>query len=131
MLVKFIMHTILPPTFRALARIATLPNRRFYIPATDYSKVPAEKTLQPIPSVIDLPSTLHAHTTVTLPRSHVYRKAAGNDLKMRGSKKTGRVTPPSREEEVVTAVLDTDEEPVKHYDADGASCRACGGGASR
>ncbi|KZV99226.1 hypothetical protein EXIGLDRAFT_605949 [Exidia glandulosa HHB12029] len=120
MLVKFIMHTILPPIYRSLARIATLPNRRFYIPATDYSTLPTEKTLQPIPSVIDLPSTLHAHTTVSLPRNHVYRKVGGNEgPKLRGSKRNGRAaTPTSKEEDMLTVVLDSDVEPVKHYDAD-------------
>lgn len=120
MLVKFLMHTILPPIFRALARIATLPNRRFYTPATDYSKVPNAKSLQPIPSVIDLPSTLHAHSTTSLPRAHLYRKIGGNEgPKLRSSKRSGYATPVSKEDsEFVTALLDSDIEVVKHYDAD-------------
>jgi len=49
---------VLPPTFRFLSIIFTLPSRRFYTPATDYTTVPPEKGLHPIPSVIDLPSQL-------------------------------------------------------------------------
>ena len=46
---------VLPPTFRLLSHLFTLPHRRFYTPATDYTSVPPEKGLRPIPSVIDLP----------------------------------------------------------------------------
>jgi len=57
-LAKSILHLILPPTFRLLAQAFTLPNRRFYTPATDYKNVPSELGLRPIPSVIDLPEHL-------------------------------------------------------------------------
>ncbi|KAH7098070.1 phosphatidic acid phosphatase type 2/haloperoxidase [Auriculariales sp. MPI-PUGE-AT-0066] len=114
---KLAMHSILPPFFRALARITSLPNRRFYIPATDYSRVPTEKTLQPIPSVIDLPSTLHAHSVGNL---GLPRDAIGNThLKQRKNAKGsgGHGTPPSRDDvEEFTAAADA--EPMKHYDAD-------------
>lgn len=49
------MHRILPPIFRFLAQLVTLPHRRFYTPATDYKGVPADKGLRPIPSVLNLP----------------------------------------------------------------------------
>ncbi|KAI0072156.1 PAP2-domain-containing protein [Panus rudis PR-1116 ss-1] len=56
---KFLCHRILPPIFRFLSHLFTLPNRRFYTPATDYKSVPEDKDknalLHPIPSVIDLP----------------------------------------------------------------------------
>ncbi|KAF5369021.1 hypothetical protein D9758_002980 [Tetrapyrgos nigripes] len=64
LLAKSFLHLILPPTFRFLATIFSLPNRRFYTPATDYKSVPSEfhhgepgLGLRPIPSVIDLPGT--------------------------------------------------------------------------
>ncbi|TFK89254.1 hypothetical protein K466DRAFT_584798 [Polyporus arcularius HHB13444] len=52
---KSFCHFVLPPTFRFLSHLVTLPHRRFYTPATDYTSVPPEKGLRPIPSVIDLP----------------------------------------------------------------------------
>lgn len=64
LIAKSTLHLILPPTFRVLARVFRLPNRRFYTPATDYKSVPSEFSaagrgggfgLHPIPSVIDLP----------------------------------------------------------------------------
>jgi len=57
-LAKSTLHMVLPPTFRLLAQGFTLPNRRFYTPATDYGSVPSELGLRPIPSVIDLPGEL-------------------------------------------------------------------------
>ncbi|KAJ7072297.1 sphingosine-1-phosphate phosphatase [Mycena amicta] len=54
---KAAMHRALPPTFRLLAKLMRLPNRRFYTPATDYTNVPPVDALHPIPSVIDLTST--------------------------------------------------------------------------
>lgn len=62
---KSTLHLILPPTFRFFARAVSLPNRRFYTPATQYNVMPSEFSqaggglggLRPIPSVIDLPST--------------------------------------------------------------------------
>ncbi|TFK70137.1 hypothetical protein BDN72DRAFT_959047 [Pluteus cervinus] len=63
-LAKSLLHLILPPTYRLLARGVSLPSRRFYTPATDYKSVPSEfgggvggHGLRPIPSVIDLPSS--------------------------------------------------------------------------
>src|SRR5690348_10144707 len=59
-LAKTTLHLILPPIFRGLSRVFSLPSRRFYTPATDYTSVPSEFSgdgLHPIPSVIDLPSS--------------------------------------------------------------------------
>ncbi|KAJ7150857.1 sphingosine-1-phosphate phosphatase [Mycena crocata] len=53
---KAAMHRALPPTFRFLATLMRLPHRRFYTPATDYTRVPPAAALRPIPSVIDLTS---------------------------------------------------------------------------
>lgn len=52
---KSLLHRMLPPLFRFLAQLVTLPHRRFYTPATDYKGVPADTGLHPIPSVLDLP----------------------------------------------------------------------------
>jgi len=58
LLAKSFLHTVLPPAFRELALHFELPHRRFYTPATDYGRLPVENGLHPIPSVIDLASTL-------------------------------------------------------------------------
>ncbi|KAJ7034573.1 sphingosine-1-phosphate phosphatase [Mycena alexandri] len=60
LLAKALLHRALPPTFRFLATHVPypLPHRRFYTPATDYTRVPTvgALALHPVPSVIDLPS---------------------------------------------------------------------------
>ncbi|EPT05759.1 hypothetical protein FOMPIDRAFT_1045062 [Fomitopsis schrenkii] len=61
-LAQSILHVVLPPIFRLLAHAFTLPHRRFYTPATDYTSVPPEKGLYPIPSVIDLPNVMDTAT---------------------------------------------------------------------
>jgi hypothetical protein len=125
-LAKSLLHSVLPPTFRFLASIFTLPSRRFYTPATDYTTVPPEKGLHPIPSVIDLPSQLEVEVDeeasastgraakrgvgVLLGHSDVKnRKAANGNGDVKGSEKS---TVHFDEEEVEGG-------PVKHYDADG------------
>lgn len=74
---KTTMHLLLPPLFRGLARLFTLPHRRFYTPATDYKgPVPeVEGGLRSIPSVIDIPRMLEsddgdnaASSSAVLPR---------------------------------------------------------------
>jgi len=63
---KSALHVILPLLLRLLARFFCLPQQHFYTPATDHKSVPSEFhsdspggfTLHPIPSVIDLPSTV-------------------------------------------------------------------------
>jgi hypothetical protein len=71
------MHFALPPLFRGLAQLFTLPHRRFYTPATDYKgPVPeVEGGLRSIPSVIDIPRMLEldegddaASSSAVLPR---------------------------------------------------------------
>ncbi|EPT05787.1 hypothetical protein FOMPIDRAFT_1045088 [Fomitopsis schrenkii] len=61
-LAKSILHVVLPPIFRLLAHAFTLPHRRFYTPATDYTSVPPEKGLYPNPPVIDLPNVMDTAT---------------------------------------------------------------------
>lgn len=136
MVAKPISHAVLPPIFRGLSTLFTLPNRRFYTPATDYNKFPSEPVLShPIPSMIDLPSMNQQSEGVLLPTnngsSFMGRKRGrsmyGGDaeIKMRnggngngngnGAEKGGhevRVVVPEKEEEEVVK--------VKHYDAEGA-----------
>jgi hypothetical protein len=137
---KALLHSALPPLFRFLASIFTLPNRRFYTPATDYTTVPSEKGIHPIPSVIDLPSQLELEvddevtTTsgragkknvgVLLGRADVKNRKAGtgnvngNNGFSGYDSKSGRLT-----HEKVTFDDEkngvTVAERVKHYDADG------------
>lgn len=45
LLAKSLLHVILPPIFRFLSRLVfplSLPHRRFYTPATDYTSVPSD-----------------------------------------------------------------------------------------
>ncbi|KAJ8688727.1 Long-chain base-1-phosphate phosphatase [Pleurotus ostreatus] len=45
LLAKSLLHVILPPIFRFLSRLVfplSLPHRRFYTPATDYTNVPSD-----------------------------------------------------------------------------------------
>jgi hypothetical protein len=91
---KSVLHMILPPTFRLLAQAFTLPNRRFYTPATDYKNVPSELGLRPIPSVIDLPEHLAMET-----ETDYITKATGfgfglgeTELKARSGKVNGNKT---------------------------------------
>lgn len=119
---KFLLHRVLPPTFRLLGQLMTLPHRRFYTPATDYQGVPAGKGLHPFPSVLDLPGMLELEAD-----GMSTGRATGNsnkrELKLRAGRggKAEKATPPGREglglglEELGGK----DVEVVKHYDADG------------
>jgi hypothetical protein len=135
LIVKQIMHEVLPPLFRwasgLLANLGwTLPHRRWYTPATEYQSVPKEKGLHPIPSSMNLPAELlksgDAHATGRLPQAHLY--SAGRDLKRR----TGVNTPEKQGEVGAKRVEFVDskgqkldgyaelrERQIKHYDADG------------
>ncbi|GAA5899050.1 hypothetical protein JCM8208_002986 [Rhodotorula glutinis] len=48
-------HVILPPLFRLFAPLIELP-RRHYVPASEYDAYPANEHLNPVPSILDLPS---------------------------------------------------------------------------
>ncbi|GAA6060612.1 hypothetical protein JCM10212_004591 [Sporobolomyces blumeae] len=52
---KFLCHQALPPVFRFFAPIISLP-RRYYLAATEYGSYPEQKSLNPVPSILDLPS---------------------------------------------------------------------------
>ncbi|KAI0687708.1 hypothetical protein BC835DRAFT_1286229 [Cytidiella melzeri] len=126
---KFMCHHILPPTFRFLAQLFTLPHRRFYTPATDYTNVPTDKGLRAFPSVLDLPGmiTLEADGVST---ARINESSQGQaQMKQRA---TGRSSSSKAESEKpqfndrvglgVTGVdseLGGRKEPgVSHYDAD-------------
>jgi len=131
---KSSLHFALPRIFRFLASIFTLPNRRFYTPATDYEDVPMERGLHPIPSVIDLPSQLQLEMDdenvststgrsgrggVTLSdvkkRKNGSKNDFGQDAKTFGEKTNGRVYQASE----TAGDPNSSEAWVKHYDADG------------
>jgi hypothetical protein len=140
-LAKSVLHLILPPTFRLLAQGFTLPNRRFYTPATDYKNVPSELGLRPIPSVIDLPEHLEMQTEIDLGT-----KASGlgrlgineTELRVRVGKANGNKTAVAQGYGTVYGVGNGNRDwelekfgsgqsddstvkdaAVKHYDADG------------
>ncbi|KAG5647237.1 hypothetical protein DXG03_000772 [Asterophora parasitica] len=138
LLAKSALHLILPPTYRGLARVFSLPKRRFYTPATDYKNVPSEFSgtgLHPIPSVIDLPSSGGVGIEVGGIGSGVSGVSSrGNAIKLRGgstisesekgrvghgrdvSNGNGRL--PYPEEKLREG---KDGQDVAHYDADGMS----------
>ncbi|KAF8580179.1 hypothetical protein K439DRAFT_1357631 [Ramaria rubella] len=119
---KAVFHAILPPTFRFAAHIFTLPNRRFYTPATDYEHVPTELGLHPIPSVIDLPnsnSPLVSQASASLPRFN-------KRLKLRNANNGGPKDPELPEKGFTNVTTENPDSGVssqreskrKHYDAD-------------
>jgi len=136
---KTALHLILPPTFRFLARFFRLPKRRFYTPATEYKSVPSDFHsdgsggfyLHPIPSVIDLPTSIGVGVEVGGIGSSVKGVNVGNGmLKMRSSVAmasglTGGPIMPSgplqrtRLGDKESRGRGGESERVKHYDADG------------
>lgn len=104
LIVKQIMHTVLPPLFRWASGLVgnigwQLPARRWYTPATEYESVPADG-LHPIPSSLNLTAELshragfgvfdddteedNARTTGRLPHAHLHPHAERN-VKWRGA----------------------------------------------
>ncbi|EIN09036.1 hypothetical protein PUNSTDRAFT_87143 [Punctularia strigosozonata HHB-11173 SS5] len=120
LIAKPTLHILLPPTFRLLAQIFTLPHRRFYTPATDYKSVPAEKGLHPIPSVIDLPTQVEevvdgdglGRPSLRVPNGMKYRGGGG------GKQGGAREKAGNGGELGLGLDSDVDVEYVKHYDAD-------------
>ncbi|KAH8101950.1 hypothetical protein BXZ70DRAFT_932625 [Cristinia sonorae] len=120
---KFLMHRILPPIFRFLAQLFTLPRRRFYTPATDYKNVPAEKGLRAIPSVIDFGSGgdfeidgIGASTAHSKELSH----GQGRQIKLRKGGSKLEKSPLSYGDSFLglEELGGKEVEVVKHYDAD-------------
>ncbi|KAI8971283.1 PAP2-domain-containing protein [Trametes punicea] len=131
---KSFCHFILPPIFRFLSHLFTLPNRRFYTPATDYTSVPADKGLRPIPSVIDLPGMVE-YEVDGVGVNAAASTARGNGLrgygavKQRGGKNIKQGQEMSEKSlqsadaadaprEFWTEPRGKSEDDVKHYDAD-------------
>ena len=142
---KSALHLTLPPTFRFLARFFRLPKRRFYTPATEYKSVPSDFHsdgsggfyLQPIPSMIDLPTSIKVGVEVGGIGSGV-KGVQGNGkrigmgengmLKRSGAIPSGPmggsfVTSSERHNKIVRDNESRGKEGlgehVKHYDADG------------
>jgi len=97
---KTTLHLLLPPLFRGLARLFTLPHRRFYTPATDYKgPVPeVEGGLRSIPSVIDIPRMLEsddgdnaASSSAVLPR-YALTPRSRNGNSTASNEKSGKLT---------------------------------------
>ncbi|OSD02614.1 PAP2-domain-containing protein [Trametes coccinea BRFM310] len=136
MAAKSFCHFILPPTFRFLSHLFTLPNRRFYTPATDYTSVPADKGLRPIPSVIDLPGMVEyevdgvgaaaaAASTARRNASRGYgaiKQRAGRsklDQELEISEKNAKGEDAAYPaQDLWTEPRGKGEDAVKHYDAD-------------
>ncbi|KAF7797379.1 hypothetical protein EIP86_008574 [Pleurotus ostreatoroseus] len=121
---KFLLHRILPPLYRMLSHLFTLPHRRYYTPATDYRGVPPEKGLRALPSVLDLPGMVELEVdgvdgVSTAPSRRV--DADGRAIKLRAGK-GGR----SEKGNGAGLGIGLEElggkgggvEPVRHYDAD-------------
>ncbi|KAH6887799.1 sphingosine-1-phosphate phosphatase [Coprinopsis sp. MPI-PUGE-AT-0042] len=144
-LAKSVLHFVLPPLFRSLARVFQLPNRRFYTPATEYKNVPSDIqvaedgtiALQAIPSVIDLPSSAGVMVETGGIGSGVDGSAhwshSGSEMKMRSVNGNGSHKSTHKDEktksgkEAANSVRfkPADEEDregkdknVSHYDAD-------------
>ena len=117
------MHRILPPIFRFLAQLFTLPRRRYYTPATDYTNVPPAKGLHPIPSVLDLPGMLELDdASVSTARKDV---SWNTQLKLRSNGRANGKAGTEKPALPVDNARDSemggpkDVDVVKHYDADG------------
>ena len=130
--------SVLPPIFRFLSHLVTLPHRRFYTPATDYTSVPPANGLRPIPSVIDLPNMVEYEVDgvgldAAAAASSARRSYGATALTRMKNRKGARLE--SDEKAVGRGPLsmagqevdDGDEsdpagKDVKHYDADGEWC---------
>ncbi|GAA5898390.1 phosphatase PAP2 family protein [Sporobolomyces salmoneus] len=64
---KFLCHKALPPLFRLFAPVFALP-RRYYLAATEYGSYPEQKSLNAVPSILDLPS-LAEDAEISIPSS--------------------------------------------------------------
>jgi dihydrosphingosine 1-phosphate phosphatase len=135
---KTTLHVVLPPLFRLLAQGFTLPNRRFYTPATDYKNVPSEFSpgggvLRPIPSVMHLPEDLEVEVDVGgSERSTTRRRVTATGTKPRssgigngslgGDNRRGGL---EKNKMVDNYTNGKEGETVQHYDADGEWIDIC------
>ncbi|KAH9930487.1 PAP2 superfamily-domain-containing protein [Epithele typhae] len=111
--------SVLPPIFRLLSHLVTLPHRRFYTPATDYTTVPPEKGLRPIPSVIDLPRMMEVEMD-DVAASGARANGTYGAVKQRAIARGGKSE--SEKQHLGRAPDATDNRKsrreLKHYDAD-------------
>ena len=130
---KSFCHFILPPTFRFLSHLFTLPHRRFYTPATDYTSVPPEKGLRPIPSVIDLPRMVELEVDGVGVASSARRNGTYGAVKQRAGRAARQEVSEKGtggKDGVSQAAWEGSRKngrDVKHYDADGESFFPCPG----
>ncbi|KAG8870764.1 hypothetical protein FRB97_009378 [Tulasnella sp. 331] len=117
LIAKNVLHKILPPIFRGVSTLFTLPTRRFYTPATDYKQYPRESVFHhPIPSVIDLPAMnedqmgLGDRLPVTVRRRGQRKNGSSSD----GGEKTVMTL---REGSDGIESVNEDNDNVKRYDA--------------
>jgi len=133
LLLKPALQRILPPTFRTLATVFTLPRRRWYTPATEYETVPDEHVLarrrlgmgMSVPSVIDLSTTFESQGDASATSLGLYRISAANGLirrKAEGSVASDEVFVEDEE------IKNDEQESVRHYDADVLTRAAVYGG---
>ncbi|KAI0302802.1 hypothetical protein B0F90DRAFT_1712162 [Multifurca ochricompacta] len=117
MVAKPIVQTLLPPLFRWLAHASpvSLPHRRHYTPATEYSRGPPN-VLRTVPSMIDLDMAMAQGDEGAAVASGLRGRSVAGAVKRRGS----------GQEQEKTVVIEASEggadqdDKVKHYDADGA-----------
>ncbi|BGP25213.1 Long-chain base-1-phosphate phosphatase [Rhodotorula toruloides] len=86
---KQVCHVVLPPLFRFFAPLIRLP-RRGYKPATEYEAYPPTTSLDPVPSILDLPSLVdEAEVSPSLSRGTASSLSSslshGKDLRNRSS----------------------------------------------
>ena len=127
---KFLLHRILPPIFRFLAQLVTLPHRRYYTPATDYKNVPPDNGLRPFPSVLDLPGMVELDATKATVSTARSRRSGTNNARLRAGRSAGQGRGETKGKKDVFGsghhIVESDSELggramdiVKHYDADG------------
>lgn len=123
LIAKKVLHKILPPIFRRVSTLFTLPTRRFYTPATDYKRYPRESVFHhPIPSVIDLPAMnedqmgLGDRLPVTVRRRGQRKNGVSNND---GEKAVTILREASDVTDGVTDAPFEERENAKRYDANG------------
>ncbi|KAJ3738300.1 PAP2 superfamily-domain-containing protein [Lentinula raphanica] len=151
---KSLLGLVLPPVFRAIAGVVKvarvrlgvrwlgMPNRRFYLPATEYrGSVPMGfmgsgmgedegrgERMRPIPSVIDLPSTLKLGVEMEggIGSGFARRDKSGKGREIKSRNGNGNSKLANQVDEDTVYSPDGDEEKLGsgrrkhvHYDADG------------
>ncbi|EJT99372.1 acid phosphatase/Vanadium-dependent haloperoxidase [Dacryopinax primogenitus] len=109
LVMKTVLLAMLPPFYRIISHVVTLPTRRFYTPATQYTSVPQENGLHLTPSLIDIP------TSEPGPKHSLHASiASGSIAKQRGAQNGREKWPaPVNDVEISTDRFNV----VKHYDA--------------